>query len=146
MVGVLDEPAPLPESVKDLDTLRTLLWQKHGVSVGKDDPVMIVRTLHVLALDEHKRLIEQHGKTLTGQVDEAVKRCVVGMGQALETFKGEALSDVVKERVKAMNDSAELADQASKLFRRNLKTMWILTGINILALVFSLGVLAALVR
>lgn len=146
MATVLDEAPPPHLTMDNIEELRAYLWKRHGVTIGLDDPIMLLNTLNLLALAQHEKLIEKHNDTLAKEVSSAAAKFGADMQQALERFKNEALSDVVRDRVQSMNHSAELADRTVVQFRKTLRTQKILTAINILSVVCALGVLAALAR
>ena len=60
------------------------------------------------------------------------------------TVENEALTDAVRERLSAMQEAARLADTAQDRFRKMVKLISILTALNLVAVVFTLGVLTVL--
>ena len=54
------------------------------------------------------------------------------------------LTDAVRERLSAMQEAARLADTAQDRFRKMIKLISILTALNLVAVVFTLGVLTVL--
>ena len=140
-------PPPPPASAMDgLEELRAYLHKVHDVSIGPDDPILMLHTIHKLALDEHRRLLDAGNARLSDAVGAAAAGFVAETTAALEAFKAEALSDAVRERLAAMREAAELADAAQAHFRRTVKALSLITVLNWLAAAFSLGVLAVLTR
>ncbi|AUG51514.1 hypothetical protein [Thalassospira marina] len=144
MAGPLDDAPPPPVTMDSIEELRTYLWQQHQVTVDHDDPVLLVHTILRLSLDEQRRINDQYNRALSQTVRDASQDFTKDVLTAIDAFKAEALGDVVRERIKTMNETAEMAEDAIRQFARLLRTQKILTTLNILAVVFVVGVLSAL--
>ncbi len=144
MASVLDEAPPPPLTMDSIEELRTHLWKVHQVTVEDGDPVLMIYTIHKVVLDEHRRLIDQHNRTLSGIIQAQADAFTTDVTAAIEDFKNEALTDAVRERLSAMQEAARLADTAQDRFRKMIKLISILTALNLVAVVFTLGVLTVL--
>jgi hypothetical protein len=144
MAGPLDDAPPPPVTMDSIEELRTYLWQQHQITVDQDDPVLLVHTILRLSLDEQRRINDQYNRALSQTVRDASQDFTKDVLAAIEAFKAEALGDVVRERIKTMNETAEMAEDAIRQFSRLLRTQKILTTLNIIAVVFVVGVLSAL--
>ncbi len=144
MAGPLDDAPPPPVTMDSIEELRTYLWQQHQITVDQDDPILLVHTILRLSLDEQRRLNDQYNRALSQTLRDASQDFTKDVLTAIDAFKAEALGDVVRERIKTMNETAEMAEDAIGQFARLLRTQKILTTLNILAVVFVVGVLSAL--
>ncbi|RCK43681.1 hypothetical protein TH25_21275 [Thalassospira profundimaris] len=144
MPGPLDDAPPPPVTMDSIEELRTYLWQQHQITVDQDDPILLVHTILRLSLDEQRRLNDQYNRALSQTLRDASQDFTKDVLTAIDAFKAEALGDVVRERIKTMNETAEMAEDAISQFARLLRTQKILTTLNILAVVFVVGVLSAL--
>ncbi|MDP2699941.1 hypothetical protein [Thalassospira sp.] len=142
----LDDMPPLPDSIDTSDELRTFLWKKHEVSVGKDDPILLVFTMLRIALDQQEKLNERTRRDTEKAVQAAADGFTRDVNVSIQTFKNEAIGDVVRERVEAMNEAARQADRATANFKKSLFALGILTAVNLLAAFFTLGVLFITIR
>lgn len=142
----LDAPPPPPLTMDSLEDLRAHLWKVHQVTVDPADPILMLHTIHRVALDEYRRLLDQHNRALSDQVRASAKSFTDDVRAEIEAFKAEALGAAVRERLAAMQEAARLADTAQDRFRRNIKLLTTLTVINFACVVFVLGVLTVLVR
>lgn len=62
----VDTPAAVPDGIGlDLESVRTLLAQKHATVVAPDDPVLMLVTLQNAFLAEYEKLLDRHNKALT---------------------------------------------------------------------------------
>ena len=145
-MSALDESPPLPVNIDTFEDLRTYLWQQHGTTVNPDDPVMLVFTMLRVGLDQHEQLNERNRQDLANSVQAIADGFTTDVNQSIQTFKEEAIGDVVRERIEAMNEAARQADRATSNFKKLLFYQAILTAVNLLAAFFTIGVLFTLVR
>lgn len=145
-MSALDDMPPLPNSIETIDELRTFLWKQHGVTVGEDDPILLVFTMLRVGLDQQERYNERERRALAEAVQAAADTFTRDVDISIKTFKNEAIGDVVRERVEAMNEAARQADRATSKFRKNLLYLSIITAVNLIAVVFNVGLLFAAAR
>ncbi|WP_404424266.1 hypothetical protein [Thalassospira australica] len=145
-MSALDDMPPLPNSIETIDELRTFLWKQHGVTVGEDDPILLVFTMLRVGLDQQERHNERERRALSEAVQAAADTFTRDVDVSIKTFKNEAIGDVVRERVEAMNEAARQADRATGKFRKNLLYLSIITAVNLIAVVFNVGLLFAAAR
>lgn len=145
-MSALDDMPPLPNSIETIDELRTFLWKQHGVTVGEDDPILLVFTMLRVGLDQQERHNERERRALAEAVKAAADTFTRDVDVSIKTFKNEAIGDVVRERVEAMNEAARQADRATGKFKKNLQYLSVITAVNLLAVVFNIGLLFAAAR
>ena len=145
-MSALDDMPPLPNSIETTEELRTFLWKQHGVTVGEDDPILMVFTMLRVALDRQERHYERQRTEFVGTIKQSVSYFTCDVKAAIDAFKNEAIGDVVRERVEAMNEAARQADRATGKFKKNLLYLSIITAVNLIAVVFNVGLLFAAAR
>lgn len=132
---------PPPQS---LDELRAQLLKLHGVTVSADDPILMVYTIHRVAVDEFADMLARHEKAHSQALDETSAKHREAVSRAVEEIASEVMSDTVRERLLAMQQSAVTADRAQARMRRQLQWLAILTTCSFLAAGLSVGVLSLL--
>mgnify|MGYP003110803075 CR=1 FL=1 len=146
MASALDDMPPPPDALDTFEDLRAYLWKCHGVTVGDDDPILLVFSM----LRAATTLQERNQLRLSGDLEKTLKAAVEAFTRdvnvSIATFKNEAIGDVVRERVEAMNESAKQADTAVARFKKCLFAQSIMTAVNILAALFTIGVLFTVTR
>ena len=100
---------------------------------------MLVFTMLRVGLDQHEQLNERNRLNLANAVQAIADGFTKDVNQSIQTFKEEAIGDVVRERIEAMNE-------ATSNFKKLLFYQAILTAVNLLAAFFTIGVLFTLVR
>ncbi|HAI31594.1 MULTISPECIES: hypothetical protein [Thalassospira] len=145
-MSALDETPPFPNSIETIDELRTFLWKQHGVTVGEDDPILLVFTMHRVALAQQERHYDRQRKHFIEAINQSISHFTCDVKGAIETFKNEAIGDVVRERIEAMNEASRQADRASANIRKYMFYLGILTAVNLLAVFFSIGLLFSVTR
>jgi hypothetical protein len=66
-----DTPSTVSDGIGlDLESVRTLLAQKHATVVDPDDPVLMLVTLQNAFLAEYEKLLARHNKALTSMLAE----------------------------------------------------------------------------
>ena len=131
--GGSDPPPPPPPIMDGLDDLRAYLLRVHGDTVGTDDPILMLHTIHRVALEDYRRMLDAHEARLSDAV-----------GDVAAAFAADTLSDAVAERVEAMREAAGLATAARDRFRGLNRVLFCLTLLNWLAAALVLGLLAEL--
>ena len=141
MVSALDDLPPPPDTLETFEDLRSYLWQSHGVTVGADDPILLVYSMLRVAA----AMQEKNQKQLSADLKKAIAATAEGFTRdvnvSIATFKNEAIGDVVRDRIEAMNQSAKQADTAVERFRKCLRMQTILTAVNVLAVLLSIALL-----
>ncbi len=145
-MGALDARPPPPLSMDSMDELRAYLWKVHQATVDPADPILMLHTIHRVALDEFSRLLDQHNRALSDQVRGIAANVAAEIRAVVDEFKSDASAAAVKARVEAIQEATRLADTAQAGFRRNLRLLLGITALNIVAVVFVLGALTILVR
>ncbi len=142
----LDDKPPLPNSIDTVDELRTYLWQQHETSVGKDDPIVLVFTMLKVALAQVEQQNANSRREMEKSVQVAADAFTRDVTIAIKNFKEEAIGDVVRERVEAMNEAARQADRATGKFKKTVFYLALITAVNLLAAFFMIGLLFSVAR
>jgi len=125
-----DSPPTVPDGIGlDLESVRTLLAQKHATVVDPDDPVLMLVTLQNAFLAEYEKLLARHNKALTAMLAEKTDGYVSGVLSATKGLAKE-LSTASVENIRKI-----LQGHVSTLaaFRQNLT--WLAAIVIISALV-----------
>lgn len=132
-------------AAQSIDELRALLMKTHGTTVGKDDPVLMVYSIHRAALDEIAQALECARTAMADAVTEASAAHSAEVKAALGEIVETIASDALRERLAAMQEAAVLADRTAAGMKKNLRRIAILSAANWLAAIVCVGVLALLV-
>ena len=143
MTALDDAPPPPPADAMDsLESLRAYLWRVHKVTVGDDDPILMLHTIHKVALEETRRLLAEERQLWATVVSKSGASFVDEMRLVIGDFQKEALTDAVRERLATLQSSQELAEATQSGFARNLRSQVFLTLLNYLAVACTVGLLA----
>ena len=112
--------APKPPPIEDEEQLRAWLHAEHGVAVGKDDPVMLVHSIHRAALADYERMLERHNEAITETLGSALDASPAPAPES-GTLEAEGLS----ENVQALSERIEA------VFARQLKRALVLSAANL---------------
>lgn len=125
----MSAPLPPPQSIDDL---RAALLKDHGASVGKDDPVLMVYTIHRAALGETVQALDAFRTTLRDEVTAISRGHTAEVRAALAEIHDAVTSDALKQRLAAMQEAAVLADRSTAALRRlvfRLSLLSLATGV-----------------
>jgi uncharacterized protein YaaW (UPF0174 family) len=126
----VDTPPAVPDGIGlDLESVRTLLAQKHATVVAPDDPVLMLVTLQNAFLAEYEKLLDRHNKALTailadktdGYVAE-VLTATKGLAKDFSTASVENIRTILQGHIAALT-----------AFRQNLT--WLAAIVTVSALV-----------
>ena len=141
----LDMPPPPPLRDRgSLEELRTLLWKTHQKTVDEYDPILMVYTIHQVAMADFEQMLDRHDRVFSDAAEQAAQLFAEEVNQSIEGFKNEALTDAIRERMSTVRDAEELADNAQNHLRQTVRLLWTLTVLNYLGVIITLGVLAVL--
>lgn len=146
MADTLDETPPVPVAMDNFEELRGYLWKIHGITIAEDDPILVVFTMLRVALDQHELSNDRYLKELDEAVQASATKFTEDVSNAIAEFKEEAIGDVVRERIAAMNEAARQADRATAQFRKLLLYLSVLTATCLLSTIFTIGVLFTVSR
>ncbi len=125
-----DTPSTVSDGIGlDLESVRTLLAQKHATVVDPDDPVLMLVTLQNAFLAEYEKLLARHNKALTSMLAEKTDGYVSGV---LSATKGLA-KDFSAASVENIRTILQGHVSALAAFRQNLT--WLAAIVIISALV-----------
>jgi DNA integrity scanning protein DisA with diadenylate cyclase activity len=145
-MSALDDKPPLPNSIETIDELRTFLWQQHEISVGKDDPILLVFSMLRVALVQVEQQNAMSRREMEKSVQSAADVFTRDVTISIKNFKEEAIGDVVRERVQAMSEAARQADRATGKFKKNVFYLGLITAVNLLSAFFMIGLLFSVAR
>ncbi|MCW9033495.1 MAG: hypothetical protein OQK35_03205 [Alphaproteobacteria bacterium] len=137
-------PPPPHHAGESLEELRSLLWKTHKVTVDEYDPVLMVYTIHQVAIKEFQQMLDHHDRVFSEAATEAAQIYADNVGQSLEGFKSDALTDAIRERLSTVRDTAEITDNAQGRLRQTVWLLWWLTALNYLGVALTLGILTVL--
>ena len=145
MTALDDAPPPPPADAMDsLETLRAYLWKVHHVTVGDDDPILMLHTIHKVALEETRRLLEAERALWNETIARSRASFVDEMRLVIGDFQKEALTDAVRERLATLQQTQGLAEATQTRFSRNLRAQAVLSLLNWLAVACAIGLLATI--
>lgn len=108
---------PLPPA-QSMDDLRAALLKTHGSTVGRDDPVLMVYTIHRAALGETVQALDDFRAKLAEEVASISAAHTSEVRVALDGISEVVMSDALKQRLAAMQEAAVLADRTTTAMRR----------------------------
>ena len=138
-------PPPLLSGEESLEELRSILWRAHGVSVDRHDPVLMVHTIHRVALHDIERMLDGQARRFSDAGEALAGKLATDVTAAIEDLKSEALTDALRERLATVHQTAELTTACINRIRKTCRQLVWLTLANYLAVAFSLGVLSLLI-
>ena len=107
-----------PQTHMSLADLRTRIWEVHGVTVGEDDPVMVLHTIHAAFLDDYQAMLDRHHEAMRASVGEIVGELSATLSETVETFQSETLTESLRDKIAQISEQARIADQAKAGMRR----------------------------
>ncbi len=143
----LDTPPPPPLLGEgSLEELLTLLWKTHKVTVDEFDPILMVHTIHKVAITDFQRMLDHYSRVYSDMTNEAAQAFSDNVKQSIEDLKTKALTDAVRERLATVKETTELTDIAQTKFRKSVKLLWWLTALNYLGVTITLGILIYVIK
>ncbi|GAB6051188.1 hypothetical protein JCM17960_34950 [Magnetospira thiophila] len=147
----MDLPAPRTEAITppenaSLEELREYLWRVHRVTVGADDPILLLHSLHRAFLADTERLLARHGEVLQASVATAARGFSAEILGSIEAFRDKALTAGLENRLEQMTAQVRLADRIRGRLRSALLLLSVLTLINVGAVALALAVLLHILR
>ena len=130
-------PPPLLSGEESLEELRSVLWRAHGVSVDRHDPVLMVHTIHRVALHDIERMLDGQARRFSDAGEALAGKLATDVTAAIEDLKSEALTDALRERLAIGEDLRKATSSAHAALRRSLRLMTILTAMNYLAVLIT---------
>jgi hypothetical protein len=125
-----DTPPAVADGIGlDLESVRSLLAQKHATVVDPDDPVLMLVTLQNAFLTEYEKLLDRHNKALTAMLAEKTDGYVSGV---LSATKGLA-KDLSAASVENIRTILQGHIAALTAFRQHLT--WLAAIVAVSALV-----------
>lgn len=120
-----------------VENVRLLIAQKHNTSVPPDDPALIMVTIMQAALDEEKRLQEQHRKKVAVVMDgmvnklaDVVKKESAGIGDKLS---GVAVDELQRVGTELRQSGATVSEKLSG----HSMVLYLCTGIIAISALFN---------
>lgn len=145
---VFDPPTaapPLPQIVT-MDDLRAHLWEVHRVTVDRNDPLMMIHTMHRAFLEDYWRMLKRHEGAITKALSSATEIHMAEVRESIAELRDKALSAGLENRLESIRIQVRLAEEANSKFRRLVKVLAVLTMVNVGAAFLALGVLTFVIR
>lgn len=120
-----------PPEIQSLEDLRAHLLQAHGVTVGKDDPILMLATIHRVFLEQQHRMFERHKRALTDGLTDVIASAVRGL-------TANAIAENLERQIR-------LADRTQREFETQYRRARLLSAVNLAATSVCLPVLIYLV-
>lgn len=136
---------PLPPA-QSMDDLRAALLKTHGSTVGRDDPVLMVYTIHRAALGETVQALDDFRATLAEEVASISAAHTTEVRVALDGISEVVMSDALKQRLAAMQEAAVLADRTTTAMRRISNRLALLSLANGIAAVLVIAAALVVLR
>lgn len=147
MTGAASRPDPaMPPENASLEELREYLWRVHRVTVGADDPILMVHSLHRAFLADTERLLARHGDALRSSLGSAAAAVADGIGASVAEFRDKALTAGLENRLDQMTAQVRLAERIRDRLRTTLILLSVLTLVNLGAVALALAVLLSAIR
>ena len=121
------EKTPELPAITTIDELRTYLHAQHGVTVGENDPVMLVFSMHRVFLNDYEHMLDRHNTALTSVLETAIRG-----------LTADAISKNLQEQVR-------LADRTHQEFESQYKRARWLSTVNIASVFICLPVIIILI-
>ncbi|MEQ8664832.1 MAG: hypothetical protein RIC16_03825 [Rhodospirillales bacterium] len=138
-------PPPVMSGEESLEELRAILWRTHGISVDAHDPVLMVNTIHRVALKDFERMLDGQARRFSDAGGAVADKLATDISGTIEELKTKALNDALRERLMTINETAQLTTETVKKFRKTFRQLVWLTLANYLAVTVTLGILALLI-
>lgn len=135
--GEVLEPPPDSTSQQEtkgfmcLDDLRGHLSKQHGITVGKDDPILLVHTIHQLMLEQLDKAFRRHDRALTEAMTDVLAKAIKGLTT-------QAIAENLDRQVR-------LADRTQAEFERQYRRARLLSMVNLASMAVCVPVLIYIV-
>ncbi|GAB3128372.1 hypothetical protein [Novispirillum itersonii] len=138
-------PAARYVAPKNREQLRQILMMDTGIPVSPDDPVLLVYAIHRVSLDELTAVMSALLAEAREAIEAASTKAAAEMTSALQIqtkdLREQITSDTLRERLKAMQETAVLGNEAVAGMRRMVRWGAVITTLTILAAGVVLAVL-----
>jgi hypothetical protein len=114
-----------------LDDLRGHLSKQHGITVGKDDPILLVHTIHQLMLEQLDKAFRRHDRALTEAMTDVLAKAIKGLTT-------QAIAENLDRQVR-------LADRTQAEFERQYRRARLLSIVNLASMAVCVPVLIYIV-
>lgn len=112
--------------IETLEEMRAYLHREHGVSVGMDDPVLLLHSMHRVFLGDYDRLLKRHNEAMTAAISDAIS----GLSK-------QAITENLMNQVR-------LVERIHNEYERQYRRARLLSIINIIASFVCVPVLVAI--
>ncbi len=133
------EKPPLKFNVQDI---KEHIWKKHGISVGDDDPILAIWSIHELFLEQfihdQNNISLQNLRELikiNGQYSDALNRRIV---EALKLFQDETLHGTIQNNLSKIVEISREGEKIIDHFKNQQKFLKTMTFINLGVFTFIL--------
>jgi len=102
---------------KDDDRMPAIIAEiakRHGVSVGNDDPILILHTLNLLLAEDSAQAQQRYLKAFKAVLEESANRWLADASQQAESIKQASIEQAEFIKQGAIEDSEKLKTDAQK--------------------------------
>jgi hypothetical protein len=138
--------APPAFPVMSLDDARALLVREHGVAVGKDDPLLMVVSLHQGMIRDYDSMLRRHDdavRTLLGATGNA---CAEAVQAVLDSIKDKTVKASLDQAFALVERQAVAMEQFHRTLRRHRLVHSILTVLSLAGCGLAIAILFSIVR
>lgn len=132
--------------VGSLGDFRTVIWERHGLTLDDDDPVMVYRTIHELALSDLEALLSRHNDALTAVMTRAIEPAANGLKASIEAFQAETLDNSLREKIAQISEQSRIAEATLADMKRIRRQVFFISLGNAGVLLAALLIFATLLQ
>ncbi len=142
----MSDEQSLDQAPMSLKQLKAKNWEETGVTVGRDDPILIMRVIQQLTLDEYENLLKTHSQAITVYMGQSAEVFTKNVQQSILEFKQEILTESLRERLIMITELTSQNKRLLKQTKRQSKIMAILTVINLTSVALAAVILLTFFR
>lgn len=132
--------------VMSLDDARALLMHAHGVAVGRDDPVLMLLTLHQGFLRDYEALLSRHDQAISALLGATGKACADAVESVLSSLKDKTVKASLDQAFALVERQAAAMERLRVALLRHRLIHGGLTALSLLACGLSLSILVFIIR
>lgn len=139
-----NQPPAIP--VMSLDDARAALVREHGVAIGKDDPLLMLITLHQGMISDYDRMLtrhDEHIRTLLGATGNA---CAEAVEAVLASLKDKTIKAGIDQTFALVERQAVAMADLHRALRRHRLVMAGLTVLTVMACAITVSILSSILR
>lgn len=139
-----DQPPAFP--VMSLDDARAALVREHGVAVGKDDPLLMVVTLHQGFVRDYDRMLARHDEAIRNLLGATGNACAEAVEAVLASLKDKTVKASLDQAFALVERQAVAMDDLRRTLRRHRLVISVLTVLSAAICGLTVSILFSIVR